>query len=57
MSRRIPVKRSVAIATAQPMPKPMTGTLVALAAAGAFFVNPLLGLGIIGLALWQTLGE
>jgi hypothetical protein len=57
MSRRIPVKRSVAIATAQPMPKPMTGSLVALAAAGAFFVNPLLGLGIIGLALWQTLGE
>ena len=57
MSRRIPVKRSVAIATARPMPKPMTGSLVAVVAAGAFFVSPLLGLGIIGLALWQTLGE
>ncbi|MNK30449.1 hypothetical protein D3C87_488670 [compost metagenome] len=57
MSRRLPLKRSVAIATARPMPKPMTGSLVAVVAAGAFFVNPVLGLGIIGLALWQTLGE
>jgi len=57
MSRRIPVKRSVAIAAARPMPKPVTGSLVAVLAAGAFFVSPVLGLGIIGLALWQTLGE
>ncbi len=57
MSRRIPVKRPVAIATARPMPKPMTGSLVAVVAAGAFFIHPFLGLGIVGLALWQTLGE
>lgn len=57
MSRRIPIKRSLAVAATRPMPKPMTGSLVALVAAGAFFVNPILGLGIVGFALWQTLGE
>lgn len=57
MSRRIPVKRTLAVAATRPMPQPMTASLVALVAAGAFFVNPVLGLGIVGLALWQSLGE
>jgi len=57
MSRRLPLKRPVAIAATRSMPNPMTGSLVALMAAGAFFVNPVLGLGIVGLALWQSLGE
>ena len=57
MSRRLPLKRPVAIAATRSMPTPMTGSIVALLAAGAFFVNPVLGLGIVGLALWQSLGE
>ncbi|GEM_PF-3237685 len=58
MSRRVPVKRSVAIAVARPMP--VTAVLVpvvAVAAVSAFFVSPLLGLGIVGIALWHSLGE
>ncbi len=57
MSRRLPVKQPVAIAATRSMSTPMTGSLVALVAAGAFFVNPVLGLGIVGLALWKSLGE
>lgn len=57
MSRPVPFKRPVAVAAVRTMPKPMTGSLVALAAAGAFFVHPVAGLGIIGLALWQSLAD
>lgn len=57
MSRRIPLKRPVAIATTQPLPRSMAGSLWALLAAAAFFVNPLLGLGIVGFALWQSLAD
>jgi hypothetical protein len=55
MSRRIPVNRPVAIAVARPMRKPMTTAFVAAMAVGAFFVSPFLGLGVVGLALWQSL--
>lgn len=57
MSRRHQLNRPIAIAVTRPMPTPMTGAVVALLAAGACVAHPMLGLTVVGFALWQSLAR